>query len=87
MSNKADSAQFGDEEPDSKSSPQERERWLLRIAQLVATGESQMPPDLDEPELMTVLRHAGSIRRRNFFHFLARVVAMEIYRDHEGETT
>jgi len=53
---------------------------LLRLAAIIATGESQIPENLAAAELSVVLAEVSRLRRQRLVQFIARAIALDIHR-------
>ena len=56
---------------------------LVRLADLVASGELPLPTDLHSDQLEHLAREVRQRRRRRLVRFIARTLALDIHRSHE----
>ncbi len=67
---------------DPRSEPQSPEQ-LVRLANLVASGEVPLPADLHPDQLEHLAREVRQQRRRRLVQFIARTIALDIHRSGE----
>ena len=73
-----------DRQSDQVAVRADQHEQLIRLAALVAVGETTLPTDLEHGELLIVLAETARIRRRKLIRFIARAIAQDIHRGSHG---